>query len=64
MLPSNKSLRPSLRSDSPQAGIRAVVRICVCVTILGPSLWALIYLGLLNRGAGPKVMAPTMPSFF
>ena len=27
--------------------------------ILGPGLWALICLGLLNRGAGPKAMVPT-----
>ena len=27
---------------------------------LGPGMWALIYLGLLNRGAGLKAMVPTM----
>ena len=26
---------------------------------LGPDMWALIYLDLLNRGAGPKAMVPT-----
>ena len=32
--------------------------------ILGPGLWALICLVLLNRGVGPKAMVPTMPCFF
>ena len=33
-----------------------MVRICVRVRILGPGLWALICLGLLNRGVGLKAM--------
>ena len=41
-----------------------MIRIRVRVRILGPSLWALICLGLLNRGVGPKSMVPTMPPFF
>ena len=32
--------------------------------ILGPDLWVLICLGLLNRGVGSKVMVPTMPPLF
>ena len=31
---------------------------------LGPGLWALICLGLLNRRASPKAMVPIMPPFF
>ena len=31
---------------------------------LGPGLRALICLGLLNRGVGPKAMVPIMPLFF
>ena len=50
--------------NNPRAGIQAMVQIHVCVRILGPGLWALICLGLLNRGAGPKAMVPTMPPFF
>ena len=34
------------------------------VRIFGPGLWALFCLGLLNRGAKPKAMVPTMPPFF
>ena len=41
-----------------------MVRIHVRVRILRPDLWALICLGLLNRGAGLKAMVPTMPPFF
>ena len=41
-----------------------MVRIRVRVRILGPGLCAFICLGLLNRGAGPKAMVPTMPHFF
>ena len=37
-----------------------MVRICVHVRIFGPSLWALLCLGLLNRGVGPKSMVPTV----
>ena len=33
--------------------------ICVRVRIFGLGLWALICLGFLNRGAGPKAMVPT-----
>ena len=35
------------------------IRIHVRVRILRSGMWALICLGLLNRGAGPKVMVPT-----
>ena len=54
-----------------------MVQIRVCVRILGPAcrqgyfglklgpdLWALICLGLLNWDAGPKAIVPTMPPFF
>ena len=39
-----------------------MVRIRVCVRILGPGLWAFICLDLLNRGDGPKAMVPTTTS--
>ena len=64
MCSGNKSLRSSLWSDSQRVGIKAMVRIHVRVRILGPGLWALICLGLLNGGVGPKTMVLTMPSFF
>ena len=41
-----------------------MVRIRIRVRILGPDLWALICFSLLNRGAGPKAMVPTMLPFF
>ena len=41
-----------------------MVRIPVRVRILGPDLWALICLDLLNRGAGPKAMVPITAPFF
>ena len=37
-----------------------MVKIHVHVKILRHALWALIYLGLLNRGVGPKAMVPTV----
>ena len=36
-----------------------MVRIYVLVRIFGPVLWALICLGLLNRGVRQKAMVPT-----
>ena len=41
-----------------------MVQIRVRVRILRPSLWALLCLGLLNRGVGPKAMVPIMPPIF
>ena len=31
---------------------------------LGLGLWALICMGLLNRGVGPKAMVPVIPQTF
>ena len=39
-----------------------MIRICVRVRILGPDLWALIYLGLSNKNVGPKTIVPTFKS--
>ena len=72
MCSDNKSYRPLPWSDSPQVGIRAVVRIRVRARILGSGLYARVLgheawarsVGIdlsrpLNRNIGPKTMIPT-----